>query len=95
MVAIAGAYGIPARRVGRHDELAAALAATLGADGPQLCVVTMDPQQPFAPKVAGMKLPDGRMVSNPLEDMHPLLGREELAENMIVPLYRSEEEAGQ
>ena len=95
MVAVAGAYGIPARRVGRHDELVGAITATLRGEGPQLCVVTMDPKQPFAPKVAGMKLPDGRMVSNPLEDMHPLLGRDELADNMIVPLYRGEEEAGQ
>jgi len=94
MVAIAGAYGIPARRVRRHDDLAAAIAATLNGEGPQLCVVTMDPKQTFAPKVAGIRLPDGRMVSNPLEDMHPLLGRQELTENMIVPLYRSEEEAG-
>lgn len=93
MVAIAGAYGIPARRVSRHDELAAAITTTLQGEGPQLCVVVMDPRQPFAPKVAGMKLPDGRMVSNPLEDMHPLLDREEYADNMIVPLYRSEEEA--
>jgi acetolactate synthase-1/2/3 large subunit len=49
----------------------------------------MDPKQNFVPKVAGMKLPDGRMVSNPLEDMHPLLSREEFAENMIVPPYRN------
>jgi acetolactate synthase-1/2/3 large subunit len=55
----------------------------------------MDPLQSFAPKVAGMKLPDGRMVSNPLEDMHPLLDRAELAANMIVPQYRSGEESGQ
>ena len=94
MVAIAGAYGIPARRVSRHDGLAATIAEVLQAEGPQLCVVTMDPSQPFAPKVAGMRLPDGRMVSNPLEDMHPLLERKELAENMIVPLYRDEKEAG-
>jgi acetolactate synthase-1/2/3 large subunit len=88
MVAIASAYGIPARRVSRHDELAAAIAETLRGPGPQLCDVVMDPRQVFAPKVAGMKLPDGRMVSNPLEDMHPLLSRAELADNMIVPTYR-------
>jgi acetolactate synthase I/II/III large subunit len=87
MVAIATAYGIPARRVGRHDELAQAIVDTVGIPGPALCVVNMDPKQNFVPKVAGMKLPDGRMVSNSLEDMHPLLSREELAENMIVPLY--------
>ena len=94
MSAIAGAYGIPARRVGRHEDLDAAIVATLEGDGPQLCVVTMDPMQVFSPKVAGMKLPDGRMVSNPLEDMHPLLDRAELADNMLVPLYRDTEEAG-
>jgi acetolactate synthase-1/2/3 large subunit len=95
MVSIAAAYGIPARRVGRHSDLADAIAETLASEGPQLCDIVMDPHQPFAPKVAGMKLPDGRMVSNPLEDMHPLLDRGELAENMIVPLYRSGEEDGQ
>jgi len=95
MLAIAGAFGIPARRVDRHDELAACIRETIAAEGPQLCDVIMDPHQPFAPKVAGMRLPDGRMVSNPLEDMHPLLDRAELAQNMIAPLYRSEEEAGQ
>jgi acetolactate synthase-1/2/3 large subunit len=87
MVRVAGAYGIAARRACRHGELDAAIAATLTGDGPQLCDVVMDPRQPFAPKVAGLKLPDGRMVSNALEDMHPLLDREEFAENMIVPPY--------
>ncbi len=93
MLAIAAAYGIPARRVSRHDELTTAIAETLRSPGPQLCNVVMDPAQVFAPKVAGMRLPDGRMVSNPLEDMHPLLSRAELAESMIVPIYRSEEVA--
>ena len=46
-----------APRVSRHDELDEAIAATLAGDGPQLCDVVMDPHQPFAPKVAGMKLP--------------------------------------
>jgi acetolactate synthase-1/2/3 large subunit len=94
MTAIAGAYGIPARTVRCHGDLDEAIGATLAGDGPQLCVVVMDPRQPFSPKVAGRKLPDGRMVSNPLEDMHPLLEREELADNMLVPLYCGREEAG-
>ena len=41
-----------------------------------------------------VKLPDGRMVSSPLEDMTPLLERAEFAENMIVPLYGEEDGAG-
>ena len=94
MTAVARAYGIPARSVSSNSGLDEAIAGMLEDDGPQLCVVVMDPKQPFSPKVAGMRLPDGRMVSNPLEDMHPLLGRDELADNMLVPLYREGEEAG-
>jgi acetolactate synthase-1/2/3 large subunit len=30
-------------------------------------------------------LPDGRMVSAPLEDLAPFLDREELRRNMLVP----------
>ena len=36
-------------------------------------------------KLASKKLADGRMVSAPLEDLTPLLSREEFAENMLIP----------
>jgi acetolactate synthase-1/2/3 large subunit len=36
--------------------------------------------------VAAVAQPDGSMTSMPLEDMTPLLPRDELRENMIVPL---------
>lgn len=35
------------------------------------------------PKVQAQKLPDGNMVSKPLEDMWPYLPAEEIAHNMI------------
>ena len=44
----------------------------------------------LAPKVAAERLPDGRIVSKPLEDMTPLLGRHELAENMLVPPWQGQ-----
>ena len=50
-----------------------------------MCEVVLDLAQAFAPKLASKKLPDGRMVSAPLEDLTPLLGREEFLENMIIP----------
>jgi acetolactate synthase-1/2/3 large subunit len=89
-VRLAEAYGIPARRVTRHDELDEAIAATLAGAGPALVDVVMDPDQPFTPKVIAERLPDGRIVSKPLEDMFPFLGREEFAESMIVPPYDPE-----
>ena len=47
----------------------------------------MDPNQAFVPKVIAEKLPDGSLVSKPLEDMFPFLNCEEFAENLIVPAY--------
>jgi acetolactate synthase-1/2/3 large subunit len=46
----------------------------------------LDLAQAFAPKSSSRKLDDGRMVTAPLEDMAPFLSREELKENMLVPL---------
>ena len=40
--------------------------------------------QPWAGKI---RLPDGRIVSAPLEDMFPFLDRDELAKNMLIPLW--------
>jgi acetolactate synthase-1/2/3 large subunit len=83
---LAAAFDVPFARAVAHVELDAALAATLAQPGPALCEIVLDPAQPFAPKLASRKLDDGRMVSSPLEDLAPFLSREELAENMLVPL---------
>ena len=59
--------------------------------GPALLDIVMDPEQPFSPKVIAEKRSDGSLVSKPLEDMYPWLGREELAENMLVGLYKTDQ----
>ena len=46
-------------------------------------------KQGFEPKAAAKKLPDGTMVSVPLEDLAPFLPEEELKENMIIPLVEN------
>jgi acetolactate synthase-1/2/3 large subunit len=84
MVRIAGAYGLPAVRVSEHADLEAAIRTTLETPGPALCDVVMPAQQVFAPKVAAERRPDGTIVSKPLEDMTPLLPRDEFASNMLV-----------
>ncbi|HEX3408125.1 MAG TPA: thiamine pyrophosphate-dependent enzyme, partial [Caulobacteraceae bacterium] len=80
------AMGFQVRRVDSHDALAGAIAATLAADGPQLCEVILDPAQAFAPKLSSRRLEDGSLVTSALEDLAPFLSREELAENMLIPL---------
>ena len=88
MVRIGDAYGIPSERVSTHAGLDAAIDRALASGGPALVVVAMDPQQKFAPKVASERLPDGRIVSKPLEDMWPFLDRDEFRANMLVPEWR-------
>ena len=67
--------------------LAEAIQLALGADGPYLVDVVMDPEQGFVPKVIAEKRPDGTIVSKPLEDMFPWLPTEEMRENMVIGLY--------
>lgn len=84
MVKVAHAYGVPARRIEPAD-FPAALHTVLQSDGPFLAEVVLDPQQPFEPKLSSKQLPDGRIVSPPLEDMAPFLDRDELLANLLVP----------
>ena len=47
-------------------------------EGPFLCEVVLDQEQTFEPRLSSRRLPDGRIVTAPLEDMFPFLDREEL-----------------
>ena len=55
-----------------------------------MCEIMVDTNQVFEPKSASKKLPDGTMVSAPLEDLKPFLDRKELEENMIIDLLDDE-----
>jgi acetolactate synthase-1/2/3 large subunit len=81
-VAVATAFGIPARRIAGAD-FPGELAEVLATEGPYLCDVILDETQGFEPRLSSRKLADGSIVSPPLEDMFPFLDREELASNMI------------
>lgn len=50
-------------------------------EGPVFCEVVVDPAQNFAPKLSSRVLPDGRIVSPPIDDMFPFLDRAEYEEN--------------
>ena len=85
---LATAFGLPFQRCADHGGLADAIAATLAAPGPALCEIMLDLRQAFSPKLSSRRLDDGRMVTAPLEDMAPFLSREELKENMLVPMLQ-------
>ncbi|MEI6514788.1 MAG: thiamine pyrophosphate-binding protein [bacterium] len=82
IVKVAKAYGLPAVRLDSPD-FPGALGEVLSGKGPCVVEVMLDPGQSFEPKTSSRKLPDGRMVSAPLEDMYPFLDREELKSNLL------------
>ncbi|HLO69112.1 MAG TPA: thiamine pyrophosphate-binding protein [Holophaga sp.] len=79
---LARTYGLGYHRVCAHGDLDAVLGAALGADGPVLVEVQVDPAQAIAPKASAFRRPDGTFESRPLEDMAPFLPREEVHRNM-------------
>lgn len=83
---LAAAYGIPYRACRNHAEMHEAISTTLDSNGPQICEVFLDLKQGFSPKLASRQLADGRIISPALEDMFPFLPREELEQNMFIPL---------
>jgi acetolactate synthase I/II/III large subunit len=82
---LAHGFGLPFRRCETHAGLRDAIRATLDGPGPQMCEIVLDPAQAFSPRVSSKRLPDGRMVTAPLEDMFPFLPREEFVANMVIP----------
>lgn len=91
MVRLAEAYGIPARRVARHDGLEEAINWALNHDGPALVDVVMDSEQRFSPRSQAQKRPDGTLVSKPLEDLWPFLPDDELRNNLLIPEWKPKE----
>jgi acetolactate synthase-1/2/3 large subunit len=81
---VGAAYDIPSSRINGRD-FSGTVDEVLQSPGPSLCEVVLDPEQPFEPKTSSKRLPDGRLVSAPLEDMWPFLDREEFQSNMLVP----------
>lgn len=81
---IAKAYKIRTVEIETNGQLSAGIAHVLQGDDPVLCRIRARRDQLTIPKVQAMKLPDGGMVSKPLEDMWPYLPPEEVAENMRI-----------
>jgi acetolactate synthase-1/2/3 large subunit len=81
---LANAYGLAFIRLDGQD-FASPLQKALELAGPVLCEVILDPEQGFEPRQSSRQLPDGRIVSAPLEDMYPFLEREELLDNLLIP----------
>ena len=83
IIKLSHAYGLPAISITLTDEIDEKLQMILATKGPFLCEVVLTPDYIFSPKVSSEKLPDGRIISKPLEDMFPFLDRNEYNSNII------------
>lgn len=81
---ISSAYGIKYFRINNNSEAEEMVPEILGTEGCAIIEVMLDPFEQLGPKAASKRLPDGKMVSAPLEDLAPFLPREEFRANMII-----------
>jgi len=82
---VCAAFGVHVHKLDSHEDIRQRMHSILESPGPAVCEVVVSPRQTTAPRLSSQKLPDGRMVSKPLEDLWPFLDRDEFLSNMIVP----------
>ena len=87
---IAAAYGIDFFRIKNNTEAENTVPEILSSKESAIIEVMCDPFEELGPKAASKRLPDGTMVSAPLEDLAPFLPREEFRNNMIIPPVNEE-----
>lgn len=83
---IAKAFGYPYFCAHSNAEMREVVNRVLAEPGYVLCEIFTDTQQVWEPKSSTKRLPDGSLISPPLEDMAPFLPREELEAQMFIPL---------
>lgn len=81
-VKVARSFGLSSVRIDSSKNLKENIEKVLTTKGPLVCEVMLETDYIFSPKLSSEKLPDGRIISKPLEDMYPFLDREEFKENI-------------
>ena len=81
---VASAFGLPAARIETQANLREQVRRVIETPGPVVCDVMVIPDEIRGPRLSSKQMPDGSMVSLPLEDLWPFLDREEFRSNMIV-----------
>ncbi len=87
---LAKAFGYPYFAAHSNEQMRQAVDGALSERGAAFCEIFVSTEQNFEPKSATKRLPDGTLVSPPLEDLAPFLSREELAKNMYIEPVKEE-----
>jgi acetolactate synthase-1/2/3 large subunit len=87
---LSAGFNLAYLRCANHDQMEAQIKAAMETEGPVICEIILDPDASFAPKLSSKQLPDGKIVSPPLEDLAPFLPSEELQDNMLIKTMKSD-----
>ena len=82
---VAEAFGIKTYLIENQEGIKEKVREVLEAEGPIVCEVLCEEGE-TKPRVASKKLPDGKMMSLPMEDMYPFLDKEVLEREMDVKI---------
>jgi acetolactate synthase-1/2/3 large subunit len=85
---IAYAYGFPFIRINNIDELNEKLESIINYNGYYLCEIMCPHNEEIYPTSATLKTEDGKLFSQPLENMSPFLSKEEFENEMIIKIYK-------
>ncbi|MFH1582132.1 MAG: thiamine pyrophosphate-dependent enzyme, partial [Pseudomonadota bacterium] len=81
---LADLYDLKYYRIDSTAQMRQVIDKVLSCTGAAICEVVLNNNYIFAPKLSSEKKPDGRIVSKPLEDLSPLLPRDEFKDNMMI-----------
>ena len=81
---IANSYEIKYFKLNNHNDIVNNVETILNYDGPSICEVVMLHTHESLPRNSTHKREDGTFISLPMEDLLPLLPRDEFEENMSV-----------
>ena len=81
---LAQAFDIKYYQYSRIKDLENGIADVMALDGPVLVEVIVTEKMEVIPTVSSQIMPNGVMVSKPLEDMYPFLDRDEFQNQMII-----------
>ncbi len=84
---VAAAYGLHTEQIHTNSELSDKVDSVLSYDGPVICEVHTPIGLTAWPRQVSYMRKDGQMESKPLEYMDPPLSEEEMAENMLIPMF--------
>lgn len=76
-------FGVKCFCIEKESELDSVIDEVLAFNGPAICTVRIYIGQKIMPRQTNYMKPDGQMASRPLEDMSPLLDRDEFNKNML------------